>query len=123
MLQPGSEFVGDRVAGAARPRTLRVPTLDHEAVNHPVEDHAVVESLFCQIDEVLRRLGREVGEELDLEGPHIGLEHRGGTSLGPGPPRQQQDHAGQGQDKQRNCGRRFQNRSQNRCLPSITGFR
>ena len=71
--RPGAE----KVAGTARPRALRVSSLDHEAVDHPVEDHAVIESLFCQVDEVLRRLGRKVGEELDPEGPHIGLEHSG----------------------------------------------
>ena len=68
MLQRGIELIGNRVAGAARPVALRIAALNHKAVNDTVEDQSVIEALFHEVDEVLRRDGRLVLEEHHLEG-------------------------------------------------------
>src|SRR5215469_5793650 len=55
----------DLVAGTAGAGAVGIPALDDEARLHPVEGETVVEALLRQRDEVLYRLGRVVGEELD----------------------------------------------------------
>lgn len=42
-LQLGVELVGELVAGSAATRPGWIATLDHEALDHPVKDRAVVE--------------------------------------------------------------------------------
>ena len=73
------ELVGELVAGTAAARAFRVAALDHEIRDHAMENGAVVERLsglgaVGQSDEVLDRLGRLVGEKLDLEVAFRGVE-------------------------------------------------
>src|SRR2546426_1311390 len=105
------ELVLDRVAGAARTVTFRVTALRHETRNDPVEDQTVVEALLGQRDEVLHRLGRVLGEELDLDhaallhgdlgrlfharGSFLGLCGFGGLGPGARGRRERDDHRGQ----------------------------
>ena len=51
--------------GAARAGAVRAADLGHEAVDHAVEDDAVIESFARQLLDALDMLGREVGPELD----------------------------------------------------------
>ena len=95
--QLGVELVGEVVARAAGAAAQRVAALDHEVVDHPVEDGAVVERpvVFCpgarvgpllgaggQLDEVGDRLGGVVAEQVDLDvagrgvqGGRLGCRH------------------------------------------------
>jgi len=82
VLQAGPELAGDVVSRASASRTLRAPTLDHEAVDNPVKDHAIVELLLDQIDEVSGRLGREILKELDFDGSEVGFDR--GVAIGHG---------------------------------------
>src|SRR5688572_18378111 len=68
------EFVLDRVTGAAAAGTLGIAALNHEAIDHTVEDGAVVETLLREVDEVLGCNGGLVLEKLDLERARCGIE-------------------------------------------------
>lgn len=71
-----SELVLDGVSGTAHTGAVRIPSLDHEVLDHPVEDDAVVESLFGEFDEVAGGDGHVV---MHLQGdvPHVGVEGDG----------------------------------------------
>ena len=56
-----------RVAGAAHAGASGVAALNHEAGDDAVEDQAVVEALFDQVDEVLDGIGRDVRVQLGLD--------------------------------------------------------
>src|SRR5436190_609180 len=70
------ELVLELVAGAARAGARRVAALDHEVRDDPVEDHAVVEALAGQLDEVLDGPRRGPGIELELDHALIGVQRR-----------------------------------------------
>jgi hypothetical protein len=76
------EFVSKVVAGTARSLAERIAALDHEAIDHPMKDDAVIERGFLalaglrvapflgpfrQADEVADRIRRLLIEEPDLE--------------------------------------------------------
>ena len=90
--QVGVELVGELVAGAAHPGAGRVTTLDHESADHPVEhrrrrrtgrSHRRWRWAWCsafargQPDEVVHRLGRVVGEQVDPDVAVVGPQRRG----------------------------------------------
>jgi len=52
-----SELILDSVTRSTPASARGVPALDHEAIDDPVEDGAVVESLFHQLSEVARGNG------------------------------------------------------------------
>jgi hypothetical protein len=62
----------------------RVAALGHEARDHPMEHHAVIESVACQTGDPLDVAGSEVGPKLDddiaaagkAEGKGVGVGHR-----------------------------------------------
>src|SRR5262245_16468109 len=68
------EFVFDGVAWTASPGPRGVTALDHEAIDHAMEDYAIKEILFRQIDEVLRGRRRTILEQLDAERAAVGVE-------------------------------------------------
>ena len=47
------ELALDAVARAAHACAVRVAALDHEAVNDPVEDEAVIKALFYETDKII----------------------------------------------------------------------
>ena len=59
------------------PAELTVATLDHEARDEPVEDHAVVEAARGQRDEVAGRDRRQVGLDLDRDRALVRLDRHG----------------------------------------------
>ena len=67
MLERGIKLVGDSVAGAARPISLRIAALDHETVDNAMEDQPVIEPLFREVDKILRGNGGFVLEKFHLE--------------------------------------------------------
>src|SRR5215207_2427428 len=70
------DLVLELVAGAAGSRALRTATLDHEVLDHAVEDQAVVVAVAGQLDEVVHGLRRVLVEQLDLDRPVIGVHRR-----------------------------------------------
>src|SRR5207245_9798136 len=71
------ELVLERVARAARPGSGRVSALNHEVLDHAVEDDAVVEAVGSELPKVLDRLRRVLIEELQLDRAVVGLHRRG----------------------------------------------
>jgi hypothetical protein len=71
VLQPAVELVGKGLAIVAAlsalPRARGVAALQDEALDQAVEDGVVVVAIETQLQEVARRDGRLLGEELDLE--------------------------------------------------------
>ena len=65
--QAVDELILNRIARAARARARRITALNHEAIDDAVEDNAVIESLLCQVDEVLRRDWRLILKKLDFK--------------------------------------------------------
>ena len=55
-----NEFVLDLVSGSAHTGTGGVPSLDHEFLDDPVEDDAVIETFLGQFDEVARGYGHVI---------------------------------------------------------------
>jgi hypothetical protein len=53
---------------------LSIPSLCHEARDHAVEDHVVVEALLRQIDEVLGSLRGGLREQVDLDVAELGRD-------------------------------------------------
>src|SRR5690606_37237991 len=90
VTQRGVELVGEAVAGSADALAQWITALDHEAVDHAVEDEAVIEGragatlsrgrvdpflrALRQADEVGDRPGRLLVEEPDRERALAGLE-------------------------------------------------
>ena len=56
-----SEFACYAVAGTSHSGAIRASALDHETVDYPVEDQAVVETGFDKADKVIDRIGSEIG--------------------------------------------------------------
>jgi hypothetical protein len=94
----GVELVTEFVAGPAGAGAERVPALDHEAGDHPMEDRPVVERLLGglpgprvgpfagalrQFDEVANGLGSVVREEPQDNVALVGPQ-RGGERIGHG---------------------------------------
>ena len=70
-------LVAEAVAGTAAAGAGRVAGLDHEVVDHAMELHAVVEALSGEKHEVVDRLRRVLGIELELDRAAIRLDrHR-----------------------------------------------
>ena len=67
----GGEFTLDRLVRAAHAGALGVAALDHEAVDDAVEGQAVIEALFCQLQEVINRDGGGVAVQLHGDGAVI----------------------------------------------------
>src|SRR5687768_8666147 len=82
MLRSAAELVRELISRSAHPIAHRTAALQHEAVDHPMEDQAVVErprdflarpwigplfGPFGQADKVRHRLRSLVIEEMDLE--------------------------------------------------------
>ena len=61
------EFALDAVAGAAHAAALGAAALDHEALDDPMEDQAVIVIVAAQVDEVVNALGCLVGVQLTLD--------------------------------------------------------
>ena len=75
-------FVADRGAAAlAAESGSETAALDHEIVDHPVKQGAVVEALFDIVLEVARRNGRLVEIEFDANGSEVGLQRYHGVVL------------------------------------------
>ena len=74
-------LVLELVARPAGAGAGRVAPLQHEAVDDAVEDHAVVKPLAGEEDEVVDGLRGVLGEELDVDLPHAGVD-LGGVMLG-----------------------------------------
>ena len=70
------DFVPEAVAGSATAGPGWVASLDHEAGNHPVEEHAIVEAILGEKDEVVDGLRRPFSVELDLDVSVIGVQCR-----------------------------------------------
>ena len=75
------ELVLELVARAAGAGAGRVAALDHEVLDDPVEDHAVVEALAGELLEVRDGLRRVLVEELERDGA-FARAHRGGGGQG-----------------------------------------
>ncbi|EHE89874.1 hypothetical protein LDBUL1632_00794 [Lactobacillus delbrueckii subsp. bulgaricus CNCM I-1632] len=54
--------------------TFRVPALDHEVADHPVESYAVVVALLCQADEVFNSHWCFFWEKLNDDVAVVGLD-------------------------------------------------
>ena len=67
----GGEFALDRLIRAAHAGALGVSALDHEAVDDAVEGQAVIEALFCQLQEVFDRDRGGVAVQLHGDGAVI----------------------------------------------------
>ena len=68
---------------AAGARTaVGAPPLGHEAIDHPVEGEAVVETLACKLHEVGHRAGGIGIEELQGDGAGIGFHQSCGHGVG-----------------------------------------
>ena len=67
----GREFALDRLIRAAHAGALGVSALDHEAVDDAVEGQAVIETLFCQLQEVINRDRGGVAVQLHGDGAVI----------------------------------------------------
>src|SRR3989304_3598083 len=65
-----SELVLDRVAGPAHPGARRVPALDHEVRDYPMEDRPVVEPLLHELPEAPGRQGHRPLEQVDPDRGH-----------------------------------------------------
>jgi len=70
------KFVRDLVTRAPRPRSRRIASLNHEAVDDPMEDQAVVKAFFRQIDEIFRRQRCLVLKEFHGKRPFADREDR-----------------------------------------------
>src|SRR3954451_9518262 len=68
------ELVLEGVAGPARAGPVGGAALDHEVLDDPVEDHAVVEAVARELQEVVHRLGRVLVEQLDGHGAVVGVQ-------------------------------------------------
>ena len=55
-----------RISGAAYANALRIAALDHEAANYSVENNAVIKLILYQRDEVVDRIGCDLGIKLGL---------------------------------------------------------
>jgi hypothetical protein len=75
------ELVLELVTRPARAGAGRIASLDHEVGDHAVEDHALVEPVAGKLQEVLDRLRRVVGVELDLDRAFARLEGRGAHGM------------------------------------------
>src|SRR5439155_22041020 len=64
------ELVLDRVSGSAKPGALRIPALDHETRDHPVEDGLVVEPFLLEFSDVSCRDRHCLIEYLDIHISH-----------------------------------------------------
>ena len=51
------KFSFDAVAGAAHTGSIRASSLDHEAIDHTMEDQAVIEAFFDKADKVIHCIG------------------------------------------------------------------
>jgi hypothetical protein len=71
-----ARLILERVAGPAAAGPRRIAALDHEALNRPVEDDAVVEAGARQPQEVLDRLRSVVVEQLDLHRAAVRVQGR-----------------------------------------------
>ena len=74
------ELVLERVAGVACAGAERAAALDHEVRDHAVEDEPVVEAVAGELREVLDRLRRVVGVELELDVALARVQDRAGSS-------------------------------------------
>jgi hypothetical protein len=72
--QAGTEFVVDGVARAAHAGAGGIPALDHEAVDDPVENDPVIESLLHQLPEVPGGFGSLVLKQLRSKISQIRME-------------------------------------------------
>src|SRR5262249_10172794 len=89
------ELVLELVAGPARPVALRAAALDHEVGDDAVEAEPVVEARGGELREVLGRLRRLAGKELDLDRAFAGVERRvchAGTVATPSEPLTARQH-------------------------------
>jgi hypothetical protein len=66
----------DVLARAAAPGAGRIAGLGHEAVDHAVEDDAVVEALSGQLADSRHVPGRQLGQQLDLDRAVGQLHHQ-----------------------------------------------
>src|SRR5262249_44616261 len=97
-LQLRVELIGELVPGATGAVPERVPALDHEVGDDPVEDGPVVElpgrgapgpwvrplpAPLREVDEVAHRLGGVIGKKADQDGALVG-EQRGSKPCGHG---------------------------------------
>jgi hypothetical protein len=88
----GMELVGELVAGPAPTAAERVPALDHEVGDHPVEHGAVIQfarrvlagarvgplpAALGKLDEIAYRLRRVIGEKADYDLPMAREQGRG----------------------------------------------
>ncbi len=67
-------FAPDRVAALARAR--RVAALEHKVADVAVEDDAVVVAPFAQLRKVPHGLGRELGEQFEVDVAVVGRDAR-----------------------------------------------
>ena len=67
MLQVRMKFIREIVTGAATAGSGGVAALNHEAVDYPVENDAIIESLGCKVDEVFSGNGSFAFEQFDFE--------------------------------------------------------
>ena len=67
----GSKFTFDLVARSAGSPAIRAPALDHKALDHPMEDQAVIKALLYKTDKVIDRVGSHMGIEFDPDLIHV----------------------------------------------------
>ena len=61
------ELAADGIAGASHAVSVGAAALNHEAGDDPVEIKAVVEALLYKADEIVHRVGRDLGIKLRLD--------------------------------------------------------
>ena len=74
VFQVRVEFVGNLVAGAATTGAGRVAALDHEPVDDPVKNNAVIEAFAGQVDEIFRGDRRFVFKHFDSNDAFVGFD-------------------------------------------------
>jgi hypothetical protein len=68
-----TQFVLELVAGTAAPGACGVAALNHEVVDDAMKRYSVIEAFASQKDEVVDRLGRMLGIELEFDRASVGL--------------------------------------------------
>ncbi len=64
------DFVGKGITGTSAAGACGIAALNHEAVDHAMEDDTVVKVLFRQLDEIRHGVGGLLIEKFDSEIPH-----------------------------------------------------
>ena len=70
MLESFAKLIRNDIAGTASACASWIAALNHEVVDYPMEDYAVIEVFACKVCEVFDGVGGEVGIKFNGEIAH-----------------------------------------------------